>query len=65
MEATKQQGAGPEEDAKDTVKRSTLVVWDRNVMNYKQVQRYIRLIEFVPDLKKMVDEKKLSFTLAL
>ena len=29
-------------------------------MNYKQVQRYIRLTELVPDLQKMVDEKKLA-----
>ncbi|WP_455723269.1 hypothetical protein [Dysosmobacter welbionis] len=34
-------------------------------MNYKQVQRYIRLTELVPDLQKMVDEKKLAFTLAV
>ncbi len=34
-------------------------------MNYKQVQRYIRLTELVPDLQKMVDEKQLSFTPAV
>ena len=34
-------------------------------MNYKQVQRYIRLTELVPDLQKMVDEKKLAFTPAV
>ena len=36
-----------------------------NGMNYKQVQRYIRLTELVPDLQKMVDEKKLAFTPAV
>ena len=65
VEAIKHQGARPGEDAKDAGKRSTQVVGDRNGMNYKQVQRYIRLIELVPDLKKMVDEKKLSFTPAV
>ena len=38
---------------------------DRNGMNYKQVQRYIRLTKLVPDLQKMVDEKKLAFTPAV
>jgi len=49
-------------DPKDAEKRSTEVVVERNNMNYKQVQRYIRLTELVPDLQKMVDEKGLSFT---
>lgn len=31
----------------------------------KLVQRYIRLTELVPDLQKMVDEKKLAFTPAV
>ena len=65
VEAIKHQGARPGEDAKDAGKRSTQVVGDRNGMNYKQVQRYIRLTELVPDLKKMVGEKKLSFTPAV
>ena len=30
-----------------------------------QIQRYIRLTELVPDLQKMVDEKKLAFTPAV
>ncbi len=34
-------------------------------MNYKQVQRYIRLTELVPELQSMVNEKKLSFTPAV
>lgn len=50
---------------KDIGKRSTEVVGERNNMNYKQVQRYIRLTELVHDLQKMVDEKKLSFTPAV
>lgn len=52
-------------DDRGAGKRSTQIVGDRNGMNYKQVQRYIRLTELVPDLQKMVDEKQLSFTPAV
>ena len=65
VEAIKHQGSRPGEADKDAGKRSTQVVGDRNGMNYKQVQRYIRLTELVPDLQKMVDEKKLAFTPAV
>ena len=43
VEAIKHQGARSGEDDKDAGKRSTQIVGDRNGMNYKQVQRYIRL----------------------
>lgn len=63
VEAIKHQGGpGLGEDAG---KRSTEIVGERNGMNYKQVQRYIRLTELVPDLQKMLDEKKLAFTPAV
>ena len=65
VEAIKHQGARPGEDDRDAGKRSTQIVGDRNGMNYKQVQRYIRLTELVPDLQKMVDEKQLAFTPAV
>lgn len=65
VEAIKHQGSRPGEEDKDAGKRSTQVVGDRNGMNYKQVQRYIRLTELMPDLQKMVDEKKLAFTPAV
>ena len=65
VEAIKHQGARPGEDDRDTGKRSTEIVGERNGINYKQVQRYIRLNELVPDLQKMVDEKKISFTPAV
>lgn len=51
VEAIKHQGARPGEDAQEAGKRSTQIVGDRNGMNYKQVQRYIRLTELVPDLQ--------------
>ncbi len=63
VEAIKHQGGpGLGEDAG---KRSTEIVGERNGINYKQVQRYIRLTELVPELQKMVDEKGLSFTPAV
>lgn len=65
VEAIKHQGARPGEDTQEAGKRSTQIVGDRNGLNYKQVQRYIRLTELVPDLQKMLDEKKLSFTPAV
>ena len=62
VEAIKHQGARPGEADKDAGKRSTQIVGDRNGMNYKQVQRYIRLTELVPELRDMVDASKLAFT---
>lgn len=66
VEAIKHQGVALKNVAEgDIGKRSTEVVGARNGINYKQVQRYIRLNELVPELQKMVDEKKLSFTPAV
>ena len=66
VEAIKHQGVVLKNVAEgDIGKRSTEVVGARNGINYKQVQRYIRLNELVPELQKMVDEKKLSFTPAV
>jgi len=45
--------------------RSEDIVGERNKMNGKQVQRYIKLNDLVPDLMQMVDEKKIKFTVAL
>ena len=38
---------------------------DETLDSGRQIQRYIRLTELVPDLQKMVDEKKLAFTPAV
>lgn len=66
VEAISHQGAKLEGVAAgDVGKRSTEIVRERNGMNYKQVQRYIRLTELVPELQSMVNEKKLSFTPAV
>ena len=66
VEAIKHQGVALKNVAEgDIGKRSTEVVGARNGINYKQVQRYIRLNELVPELQKMVNEKRLSFTPAV
>ena len=72
LEAIKRQGArgdlstsgqlGPKSE---NGQRSNAVVAERNKMTVKQVQRYIKLNDLVPDLIKMVDEKKISFTPAV
>ncbi|MCD7947895.1 MAG: ParB/RepB/Spo0J family partition protein [Oscillospiraceae bacterium] len=49
----------------DRGKKSIQIVGERNDMTGKQVQRYVRLTELVPDLLAAVDDKKLSFTPAL
>lgn len=63
VEALKHQG-GPGL-GEDTDKRSTEIVGEHNGMNYKQVQRYIRLTEHVPEWQKRLNEKGLAFTPAV
>ena len=67
LEAIKHQGSRTSDqiDPKDAGKRSNEIVAERNKMAVKQVQRYIRLNELVPDLMKLMDEKKLGFTTAV
>nr|WP_307978178.1 ParB/RepB/Spo0J family partition protein [uncultured Phascolarctobacterium sp.] len=67
LEAIKHQGSrtSGQINPKDAGKRSNEIVAERNKMAVKQVQRYIRLNELVPDLMKLMDEKKLGFTTAV
>ncbi len=67
LEAIKHQGSrtSGQNDPKDTGKRSNEIVVERNKMVVKHVQRYIWLNELVPDLMKLMDEKKLGFTTAV
>ena len=68
LEAIKHQGARDTSghvDPKEVGMRSNEIVADRNSMTVKQVQRYIRLDELVPDLMKKVDEKQIAFTPAV
>lgn len=46
-------------------KRTIEVIGEASGESYKQVQRYIRLTELIPELLTMVDEKKISFNLAV
>ena len=63
LEAIKRQGA--RDGNGDKGQRSNEIVADRNGMTVKQVQRYIKLTELVPDLAKMVDNKEIAFTPAV
>jgi hypothetical protein len=69
VDAIKHQGArdtsGQNVQNNEVGKRSVDIVGERNGMNAKQVQRYIRLNDLVPELKKLMDEKKLGFTPAV
>ena len=72
LEAIKRQGvrgdlstSGQDGPKLENGQRSNAVVAERNKMTVKQVQRYIKLNDLVPDLVKMVDEKKIAFTPAV
>ena len=72
LEAIKRQGSrgdlstsGQDGPKSEKGQRSNEIVAERNKMTVKQVQRYIKLNELVPDLQKMVDEKKIAFTPAV
>lgn len=72
LKAIKRQGARDDLSASGQLgpklengQRSNAVVAERNKMTVKQVQRYIKLNDLVPDLMNMVDDKKISFTPAV
>ena len=62
-EAIKHQGARGDDAAAG--KLSLESVGQRNGMSVKTVQRYLWLNDLVPDLKKIMDEGRLSFTPAV
>ena len=63
LDAIKRQGS--RDNGEGNGQRSNEIVAERNQMTVKQVQRYIKLNELVPELIKMVDEKKIAFTPAV
>jgi ParB/RepB/Spo0J family partition protein len=66
LEAIKHQGAKNSElQTGEIGKRSNEIIADKNKMAVKQVQRYIALTNLVPDLLKLVDDKKIPFTPAV
>lgn len=68
MEAMKHQGERTDLTLGQNVpkfKRTTEAIAYGTGESYKQVQRYIRLTELIPDLLEMVDTKKLNFTTAV
>ncbi len=62
LDAIKRQGV---RDANGNGQRSNEVVAQRNKMTVKQVQRFIKLNELVPELMKLADEGSLKFTPAV
>ena len=68
LEALKHQGARTDRTSGQVVQKSKLsveIVAEQAGENYKQVQRYIRLTELIPELLDMVDERKLAFNPAV
>lgn len=68
VEAMKHQGARSDLTSGQNVpkyKRTTEMVADGTGESYKQIQRYIRLTELVPELLNLVDQKRLQFTVAV
>ena len=66
LEAVRHQGSRfTDIDSSDIGRRSIEIVGERNGINGKQVQRYIRLTELVPGLIAAVDGRKLGFTPAV
>jgi len=46
-------------------KRSTAIIGEQAGESYKQVQRYIRLTELIPELLSMVDDRQMAFNPAV
>lgn len=70
LEALERQLGRPSEKEGQVVphysgKRSTAIVGENSGDSYKQVQRYIRLTELIPQLLQMVDDKKIAFNPAV
>lgn len=68
MEAMRHQGERTDLTLGQNVpkfKRTTEAIAQGTGESYKQVQRYIRLTELIPDLLEMVDTKRLNFTIAV
>ena len=69
LEAIKHQGKKQERETSGQIvqksKTSVEQVADDAGMNYKQVQRFIRLNNLIPEIMDMVDEKKIAFNPAV
>ena len=68
QDAMKHQGARTDLTLGQNVpkfKRTTEAIAEGTGESYKQIQRYIRLTELIPELLDLVDAKKLNFTIAV
>lgn len=68
QDAMKHQGARTDLTLGQNVpkfKRTTEAIAEGTGESYKQIQRYIRLTELIPELLNLVDNKKIQFTVAV
>ena len=68
QDAMKHQGARTDLTLGQNVpkfKRTTEAIAEGTGESYKQIQRYIRLTELIPELLNLVDNKKIHFTVAV
>jgi ParB family chromosome partitioning protein len=67
LEALKKQGKRTDLTSGQVVQKkwSVHAVAEESGENYKQIQRYIRLTELIPQLLKLVDEKRIAFNPAV
>ena len=66
MDAIRRQGARQDLTSRQIVEKlSSDEVGEKNGISGRQVQRFIRLTELIPDLLDMVDRKRLNFTIAV
>lgn len=65
MDALRHQGTTSRHDVDKLGIKSAEIVGEGSGMGGRQVQRYIRLTELIPDLLDLVDNKRLQFTVAV
>lgn len=67
MEAMKRQGARNDLTSRQngTKYRTDVAIAEQTGESARNVQRYIRLTELIPDLLELVDKKRLNFTIAV
>lgn len=65
MEALRHQGATSRHDVDKLGIKSAEIVGEGSGMGGRQVQRYIRLTELIPELINLVDQKRMQFVVAV
>lgn len=65
LDAMRHQGSTSRHDADKSGVKSAEIVGEGSGLGSRQVQRYIRLTELIPELLELVDEKRLNFVTAV